>query len=362
MTKPSSFPSDRGSQRGYALLVIMFSVALLAASAMEVVPNILTNGRREREQEMIWRGKQYARAVRLYNTKLGHFPTSLDDLTKPKTGSLHFMRQAYKDPMNKEDGSWRLIYVGPSGQLIGSLKPPDPLTAPGAAGGLGTSVAAVAGASGQTSSIPGSGGLPGGFGSSSGGFGSSSSGFGSSGSSFGSSNSSFGSSSSSSFGSSNSGFGSSGSGVGFSSGDDLFTSNGQPVDPNNDPYLNPPVSNIPDTSNVVGGNIIGVGSKINKHSIKVYEKAKNYLLFEFVWNPAKDAAAALQQLNAPGTQGLGTAIGAPGGNQQSPFGQNGASGTTSGTSQGGQNGQGNQNGQGGQPPTSQPQPQNPPQQ
>src|SRR5271169_4685935 len=125
MTMTSSAPSARQAQRGYALLIILFSVALLAASAMTVLPNILTNGRREREQEMIWRGKQYARAVRLYNTKLGHFPTSLDDLTKPKTGSIHFMRQAYKDPMNKEDGSWRLIYVGPAGQLIGSLKPPQ---------------------------------------------------------------------------------------------------------------------------------------------------------------------------------------------------------------------------------------------
>ena len=27
--------------------------------------------------------------------------------------------------MNKEDGSWRLIYVGPAGNLIGSLKPPQ---------------------------------------------------------------------------------------------------------------------------------------------------------------------------------------------------------------------------------------------
>ena len=32
------------------------------------------------------------------------------------------MRQAYKDPVNPVDGSWRMIYVGPNGQLIGSLK------------------------------------------------------------------------------------------------------------------------------------------------------------------------------------------------------------------------------------------------
>ena len=320
------------AQRGYALLLIMFSLALLAATAMTVAPNILTEGRREKEQEMIWRGKQYTRAVRLYNAKLGHFPTSLDDLTKAKTGSIRFMRQAYKDPMNKEDGSWRLIYVGPAGQLIGSLKPPEnPL--PGT-GGLGTSAAALAGASGQSPSLPGAGG-----------FGSSSS------SGFGSSNSSgFGSSSTSSFGSTNiSGFGSASnsSSAYNSSGNNLLDSNGQPLDPALDPYLNPPVTDLPDTSNIVGGNIIGVGSKINQHSIKVYEKAKNYLLFEFVWNPAKDAAAALQQLNAPGTQGIGTPVGTTPGFGSTPTGP-GAGAPTSGTPQSGT------------PPTSQPP--NPPQQ
>ena len=318
------------AQRGYALLLIMFSLALLAATAMTVAPNILTEGRREKEQEMIWRGKQYARAVKLYNAKLGHFPTSLDDLTKAKTGSIRFMRQAYKDPMNKEDGSWRLIYVGPAGQLIGSLKPPEnPL--PGT-GGLGTSAAALAGASGQSPSLPGASGFSAGFGASS------SSGFGSSNSS------GFGSTSSGSgFGSTNiSGFGSVGNS---SSGNNLLDSNGQPLDPALDPYLNPPVTDLPDTSNIVGGNIIGVGSKINRHSIKVYEKAKNYLLFEFVWNPAKDAAAALQQLNAPGTQGIGTPVGTtPSGFGATPTtpGAGAPSPTSSAP-------------QGGTPPTSQPQ-------
>ena len=287
-----------GGEQGYALLLVMFLAAMLAVSTMAIVPNILTEGRRQREDEMIWRGKQYIRGIKLYNRKLGHYPTALDDLTKPKTGSIRFMRAPYKDPMNKTDGSWRLIYVGPAGQLIGSLKPPDPLLAavPGA-GGLGASAAAVA--NGSTG-----GGLPGSSGfSNSSSFGSSS--FGSS--SFGSS--SFGSSSS--FGGSNSGAPSNG-----------LDANGQPVDPNNDPLLNPTGAALQNPPDIVGGNIIGVGSKINQHSIKVYEKAKNYLVFEFVYNPAKDAAGAIQQLNAPGTGGIGTPAGTqPGGTQQSPFGQ-----------------------------------------
>src|SRR5262249_35199400 len=44
------------------------------------------------------------------------------------------MRQAYKDPMNSKDGEWRLIYVGPAGQLIGSLKPQRALQLSGLGG------------------------------------------------------------------------------------------------------------------------------------------------------------------------------------------------------------------------------------
>ena len=39
---------------------------------------------------------------------------------------------------------------------------------------------------------------------------------------------------------------------------------------------------------MVGGNIIGVGSKVNQKSIIWYDKAKNYRQFEFVWDPAKE--------------------------------------------------------------------------
>src|SRR5437899_2561506 len=92
---------------------------LLLASA--ATPNILTQGRRLREQEAIWRGNQYVRAIRLYFQKSGKYPASLEDLTKANAAGVHFLRKSYKEPMNSSDGSWRLIYVTPSGQLVGSV-------------------------------------------------------------------------------------------------------------------------------------------------------------------------------------------------------------------------------------------------
>jgi hypothetical protein len=259
--------APKRSERGYALLVVIFLVTVLLLSTMVVVPNILTEGQREKEKEMIWRGNQYVRGVKLHFRKTGRFPTSLDDLTKPKLGSLRFMRQAYKDPMNKEDGSWRFIYIGPAGQLIGSLKPPQQNLLVPRAGGVGTPANALNG--------PGTPAQPGAIGQQS-------------------------------------------SGAtqpdGTAAGTNPPATTGTPVGTDqSDSGSNPQPIPPGDTSAIIGGNIIGVGSKINKSSVIVYDKAKNYHLFEFIWNPSKDNLGVGQ----PGLQ-TGTGLGQQGGQGGSP--------------------------------------------
>jgi hypothetical protein len=49
------------------------------------------------------------------------------------------------------------------------------------------------------------------------------------------------------------------------------------------------IENSDGSTDMVGGNIIGVGSKVNKASIIWYDKAKNYRQFEFVWDPSKES-------------------------------------------------------------------------
>jgi hypothetical protein len=249
--------------------MVMFIAALMFASVMTIAPNILTQGKREKEEEMIWRGKQYVRGIKLYYRKLGRFPTSLDDLTKPKVGTLRFMRQAYKDPMNKADGSWRLIYVGPTGQLIGSLKPPQTINLSAAGGSQpGTPAAALAAAN---KSQPGA----------------------------------------------NAGQPPAGAQAGATPGipGSATQQNPTSADQGESPSNSVPGS-LTDTPTIIGGNIIGVGGKAPERSIKIYEKAKNYRLFEFVWDPSKDALTIGGQV---GTQ-VGTPV-APGqGQGQTPFG------------------------------------------
>jgi len=264
-------------ESGYALLLVVFLVTVLLIATSTVAPNILTEGRREQEKEMIWRGKQYARGVKLYYRKTGRFPTSLDNLTKPQTGSLRFMRQAYKDPMNKDDGAWRFVYVGPGGQLIGSLKAPSAnLSFPQAGPGIGTPASSL----GSTLNGPGSPAAPGAGGPAV-------------------------------PGAPQGGPGGTQPGAG--SGASTPSTTGAPVSADQGtPGANPPVG---DTPTIVGGNIIGVGSKINKPSIIIYDKAKNYRLFEFIWDPSKDFRVAGQPGVQTGTGLGGQQIGQPIGQQ-----------------------------------------------
>jgi len=99
-----------------------FMITAMIISSQAVLRNMVLEGRRERESEMIWRGNQYVRALRLFYRKTGHYPQSMDDLQKGLP-ELHFLRlECLKDPINKTDGSWRLIYTNASGQIIGSVR------------------------------------------------------------------------------------------------------------------------------------------------------------------------------------------------------------------------------------------------
>lgn len=111
----------RGNNSGYALVFVLFLMALVIIGASTAALDQLTEGRRDKEAVMIWRGKQYQRAIGMFYKKFGRFPTNIDDLVKVQNGEMRFLREAYKNPMNK-DGDWRFIYVTPAGQLLGSVQ------------------------------------------------------------------------------------------------------------------------------------------------------------------------------------------------------------------------------------------------
>ena len=103
--------------QGYIILLLMFSVFVISIGLMVAVPVWQTQIQREKEEELIFRGKQYVEAVRLFQQKKpGAFPREFDELLEEKC-----IRQLYKDPMT-EDGSWNVILLAP-GLASGRAQP-----------------------------------------------------------------------------------------------------------------------------------------------------------------------------------------------------------------------------------------------
>jgi hypothetical protein len=289
--KVTAKPRRRSQDSGYAFLMVMFLVLVMVIGSQVALQNLYTQGRRLREDDMIWSGNQYARAIRLYFRKTGHYPQSLDDL---KTGlpELSFLRHAaYKDPTNSaEEGVWRLIYVNASGQIIGSVRyatlqqmalmdlnggtipatpTPGSIGTPVSSMGLdsGTSSANNPNAQatapgGNTSAQPPSGSTP-----------------------------------------DNSAGGSQAPNSGQAGSSDQTSSSSQPVNPLS--LLKP---TGPVDGPVLGAFLTGVGggTKSDSPSIKVYNFGKKYKDWEFIWNPLEDQARAAQQaLSGAGTQPVG---------------------------------------------------------
>jgi hypothetical protein len=84
-------------------------LALLMVGLMAAAPKIARSIQRDREVETMHRGKQYARAVKLYYKKFGRYPPNMDALVK--TNEIRFLRKKYLDPMTGKD-DWQPIQVG----------------------------------------------------------------------------------------------------------------------------------------------------------------------------------------------------------------------------------------------------------
>jgi type II secretory pathway pseudopilin PulG len=128
----SPLPSSRSgttrcrasSARGVALLILMMVLTILLISLTVALPDVYTAGQREREEELIFRGNEYARAIMLYHRQFNRFPATVEDLMK-KTNGYRFLRHAYRDPMTRS-GKWRFIHANAAGVVFDSktLTPP----------------------------------------------------------------------------------------------------------------------------------------------------------------------------------------------------------------------------------------------
>lgn len=295
-----SRPCRRSQESGFAYLMAMFLVLAMIIASQVALRNMYTLGQRAREDDMIWRGNQYTRAIRLYYRKTGHYPQDLDAL-KSGLPELHFLRYAaYKDPMNKSgDGAWRFIYVNGAGQIIGSVRYAtlQQMAIMDLNGGqipLGVSLGANIGT--PVSSMP---------------------------SGTGGASNANPQSQTSAPGSNPAGQPQSGSPNDNSAGGAQpppSTQSGSSDQPINPLALLKPTG--PVDGPVIGAFLTGVGggTKSDAPSIKVFNGGKKYQDWEFIWNPLEDQARAVQQgLSNPGVQ-IGVPAGGVGNGGASPVG------------------------------------------
>ncbi len=310
--------SSRARQEGgYVLLALLLIVSLMAiAFTYAIIIPMKFQVKRDREEEMIHRGVQYTRAIRLYYKKFGRYPTRIEDLEN--TNNLRYLRKRYKDPLNKNQ-DFRLLHFGEPGLALG-----------GSIGGGVIPGATPAG--GAANGLAGS------------------SGFGNN-SAFGN-NSGFGNSNNSAFGNSGNSFGS-GAGVNTSGvfaqslGNTAANSNGgagtnsnsaaTPGQPGtnqsgtNQPGQDPsqPGSQTPGTTQGTSafsgqpgaaGPIVGVASLSKQPTIRLFNKKTKYNEWQFLYDPTLDLGGLIK---TPYQQSLQSfSVG------QNPLGQPGQPGST----------------------------------
>jgi type II secretory pathway pseudopilin PulG len=291
----------RRHEQGYVLITMLLAVALMTITAAIAFPAISFEIRRDREQEMVHRGVQYSRAIRVYYKKFGRYPTKLEDLDN--TNNLRYLRKHYKDPINGQD--FKLLHYGEPGVTL--------------AGGIAGGSIPGANAIGTQGGLNNSGGFsqPSTFG--------------------GNANNAFGNNANSTFGGNgNNAFGANSNAA---PGPNSSATNPVPgTDPSQDPATpiakdstSTKTGSTDDSSSgqlVASGPIVGVASTSKKATIREFNKKKKYNEWQFVYDPSTDRGGLITTPNQPNLQSFGSAQGIvpgqngqPGNSNNSPFGQ-----------------------------------------
>jgi type II secretory pathway pseudopilin PulG len=119
----------RSKESGYVLLALLLTMTLMLIALSVEAPRIAQQIKRDKEEEMIHRGKDYATAVKRFVHKNGgRYPVSVEQLEN--TNHVRFLRKKYVDPMTGES-DWKMVHVGEA-----EIKIPAPN--PGLSGGGGT--------------------------------------------------------------------------------------------------------------------------------------------------------------------------------------------------------------------------------
>lgn len=113
------------ADRGYIMVVLLIGMVITAIWMSAALPAWRQQVQRQREDDLIFIGEQYARAIVLYQKKnRDAFPPSIDVLVSQK-----FLRKAWKDPITGEEFAPIGVGIQVQGQPTGGT--PGRNTGPG---------------------------------------------------------------------------------------------------------------------------------------------------------------------------------------------------------------------------------------
>jgi type II secretory pathway pseudopilin PulG len=94
---------------GYNLVILIVAITILNVVVAVALPLWSYTIRRDREEETIFRGLQYAEGIRVFHQRFGRYPTTLAELVEVEPRSI---RQLWGDPLT-EHGEFGLVIEAP---------------------------------------------------------------------------------------------------------------------------------------------------------------------------------------------------------------------------------------------------------
>ena len=105
---------------GYAMAALLVAMALMALFMTIAMPVWKQASQREKEEELVWRGQQYDRAIQLFRRKTSApGAPNLNMLVEQR-----FLRRQYKDPITGKDFALKPVALGGVNMPPGVPQPP----------------------------------------------------------------------------------------------------------------------------------------------------------------------------------------------------------------------------------------------
>lgn len=119
--------AGQGASRGYAMAALLVGMSVMAVIMGALLPGWTHMMIREKEEELVFRGNQYVRAIGLFQRKFANTnPPTVDLLVEQR-----FLRKKYKDPITNDE--FQPIFASQAAQGVsaptGARRPGEQATA-----------------------------------------------------------------------------------------------------------------------------------------------------------------------------------------------------------------------------------------